>query len=568
MSKQKRAPVVYAPCSEARQGPRRSPGFPTACRNQAGVIAVDFAHDGKMQRSSHPLNTVEIVGRAQPLGKRARIVSTSRDDQGHENRRRASSRRMDAQEQACKITPKMQGRAREIRKRFTLEKDQPQHVRERVARLRRFQMQDKAAELAGYRVDRQNRQRRDRVADCLRRLSDVASGVECRYNPASHSGYFRGLQTCGSVWHCPVCAAKISEKRRRQLSRLVKAHLEAGGSVWMTTYTVSHKKSTDLAALVENILAARRKMRQGRRGMGLRTCFQVVGTVSVLEVTWSPRHGWHPHIHELVFSSDPNMNPDAYDQAARVAWKDAAAAFGLSMNTHGFQIDKTFGAVADYIAKFGHEPAADLPWGVESEMVKGHMKQARDKDGMTPFGLLAAATDGLEWAVPLWQEYCAVFKGRKQLNYSAGLKQLYGISDETDEELAAEGDEQEGAGPVTLVDLTPAQWDQVVDARARGGLYELMRTGRPGLLVAGLAEIGVEASPPDMVGWHVHAPDGDGEVDLVLSDSYAPGGWRAWVVLDGPGRKLDRMRACALWDLVVLSDGQRERSALLGDASG
>lgn len=491
------------------------------------------------------------------LGKRANTVSAHRGDIGHKDRRGAGRKHRDTPDYLAETKAR-----RGAVKLVTTEKDQPRHVRERVARALRWMMQDKAAELAGWRLDRQNRRRKDRVSDCLRKVSDVASGVECRYNPATKSGHYRGLQTCGSVWHCPICAAKISNHRRRQLARLVTAHLATGGSVWMTTYTVSHKKYTSLEQLLDDFLAARRKMRQGRRGMGLRSCFGVVGTVSVLEVTWSPRHGWHPHVHELVFSDQADMNPDAYDQAARAAWKDAAAAFGLRMNAHGFKIDRTYGAVQDYIAKFGHEPEQKLPWGVESEMVKGHIKQARGEDGATPFALLRAATDGLAWAEPLWQEYCQQFKGKKQLNFSPGLKKLYGIDDDEDQEIA-EGEAGEAGDPVTLVEISPAQWDQVVEARTRGGLYELMQQGRPGVLIAGLAEIGVQVEPVDMTGWKVSGPDGPGEVDRVWADVSAPGGWQIRVYLDDRGG--DRWRVYALWDVEVLGDGAQERAALLAE---
>lgn len=466
------------------------------------------------------------------LGKRAKIVSTSRNKGAGDKASRAGW-----------------GDA------TTTEKDQPLHVRLRAARSRRFQMQDKAAELAGDRLARDNRRRKDRVADCLRKLSDVAHGVEVRYSPAGCSAHYRGLQTCGSVWHCPVCAAKISEQRRDELARLVDAHVAAGGSVWMTTYTASHKRGDDLAGLVESFLAARRKMRMGRRGQALRRDYQVVGTVSVLEVTWSPANGWHPHVHELVFSSDPSMDPDAYDRAARASWKDAAAGQGLKMNVHGFRIDRTFGAVADYIAKFGHEPESKTPWGVESEISKGHVKQARGKDGMTPFGLLAAATDGLAWAEPLWREYAGVFKGRKQLNYSPGLKAMYQIADQDDEEIAAQGESQ---AAVTLVELTPGQWDTIVELRARGGLLEVARSGRVGEVIAALGDAGLEVQPPDMTGWRVHSPAGAGEVDAVRCDF--DGYWRAWVHLDGQALEIFALR-----DLVVLSDGQAERAALLAE---
>jgi len=499
---------------------------------------------------------VEILGRAQPLGKRANTVSVEERGNGHKSGLRARQGRMDAQESQCREVPGKPGK----RANITLEKDQPRHVRERYSRLRRFQLQDTAAGLAGEYLNRKNRKQQERVAYCLRRLSDVASGVELRYNPGAGSAHYRGLQTCGSVWHCPVCAAKISERRRDELAALVKAHIAAGGSVWMTTYTVQHKKCTDLAGLVDNFLAARRKMRQGRRGVALRRDFQIVGTVSVLEVTYSDRNGWHPHVHELVFSSDPSMSPDAYDKAARPAWQDAAAAFGLAMNAHGFQIDRTFGAVQDYITKFGHEPATARPWGVENEVSKGHLKQARSKDGMTPFGLLAAVADGLDKYAPLWQEYCRVFKGRKQLNYSPGLKALYEVPEETDEEIASQGETSEA---VTLLELSPAQWDVVVEHKARGGVLELARSGRPGELLAGLAEIGLTVEPPGMAGWRVHSPGGDGECDSVWPDAAAPGGYRARIWLDDRSRPGGRWLTCALWDLVVLSDGSRERAALL-----
>jgi hypothetical protein len=479
---------------------------------------------------------------AEPLGKRAKNVSGP----GSENKARSA---------------RGAGRGKRVSP-ITLEKDQPLHVRLRYARLRRFHMQDTAAALAGDRIGRDNRKHKDRVADCLRRLTDVAHGVELRYCPDNHSAHYRGLQTCGSVWHCPVCAARISEHRRGELSRLVNAHIKAGGSVWMTTYTVSHKKYDDLEQLVAGFLAARRKMRMGRRGMALRNDFGVIGTVSVLEVTWSPRHGWHPHVHELVFSSDPDMNPDAYDAAARPAWKDAALKEGLSMNVHGFKIDRTFGAVADYIAKFGHEPASEHVWGTESEMVKGHVKQSRNEDGMTPFGLLGAVADGLEKYAPLWQEYARVFKGRKQLNYSKGLKALYGIDEETDEEIASEGETTEA---VTLLELSPHEWDQVVEAHARGGLLESARSGRPGELIAALAEIDLHIEPPAMAGWRVHSPGGDGEVDEVWRDPAAPGGFWARVWLDDQAAPGGRWRGYALWDLVVLSDGSAERAKLLAE---
>jgi hypothetical protein len=122
------------------------------------------------------------------------------------------------------------------------------------------------------------------VARCLRRPVPVSKSVDVQYVPETSSAHYCGLQLCSSVWHCPNCAVLISEKRRAELAGLIQKHT-AGYSVYMTTYTIQHDRFDDLADLLARFLAARRRMRQGRRGMALREDFQVIGTVSVLEVT-------------------------------------------------------------------------------------------------------------------------------------------------------------------------------------------------------------------------------------------------------------------------------------------
>jgi hypothetical protein len=349
------------------------------------------------------------------------------------------------------------------------------------------------------------------------------------------------------VWHCPICAAKISEHRRGELARIVEKHIEAGGSVWMTTYTIKHKRFDDLDDLLKRFLEARRSAKGGNAGIRLRRDFQIVGTVSVLEVTWSKENGWHPHVHELVFSSDPNFDPEKFDQVARAAWRKAAKSQGLKMNGHGFQIDRTFGAVADYIAKFGHKPLSDKPWGVESEVTKGHIKRGRVERHYTPFALLDAIADGLEDLAPKWQEYAGVFKGRKQLNYSPGLKALYQEEEETDEEIAALGEMDE---ELTLVEPSPGQWETIVEANVRGSLLELARVGRVGELVEGLAEIGVEVEPCLTRDWRVSTPAGDATVLSVVNES-TRGRWRCSVLLD-QGEKGTRWRAFDLVEVIVI----------------
>jgi hypothetical protein len=155
---------------------------------------------------------------------------------------------------------------------------------------------------------------------------------------------------------CPLCAAKISERRRDELERAITRHTEQQGAVFMATYTVSHSRHDSLSVLLQAFLRARKRLKQGKYAQWRKRDYGIVGTISVLEVTWSILNHWHPHSHELIFTlkGQYDIGDVAYENEVRHAWRRAAAHEGLHMNSHGYKLDRTFGAVADYIAKFGH----------------------------------------------------------------------------------------------------------------------------------------------------------------------------------------------------------------------
>lgn len=88
----------------------------------------------------------------------------------------------------------------------------------------------------------------ERVAFCKRRLQSPM--VEVIYTPEKQSAHYGGLMSCGSVWHCPICAAKISERRRVELEQAIVLCKEMGGVVYLATYTVAHSQHDDLAKLL------------------------------------------------------------------------------------------------------------------------------------------------------------------------------------------------------------------------------------------------------------------------------------------------------------------------------
>lgn len=353
-------------------------------------------------------------------------------------------------------------------------------------RMRRWQLQRAAQALLPQ----------ERVAFCMRRCQ--ASTVDVMYSSSRQSTHYQGLMACGSIWVCPICSAKISERRRIELERAIARCIANGGVVYLATYTIAHNRYDNLSDLLKAFLTARKKARQGYAAQNLRSRFGVLGTVSVREVTWSKLNGWHPHCHELVFFSQ-EIDADAYATALSDRWQRSAEKEGLSMNEHGFKLDKTDGAIADYIAKFGREPH-QIPWGVAAELTKAHLKSGRSDEHLTPFDMLTLIAQGCDELKPVFLEYARWFKGKHQLVWSAGLRALLLESpdEQSDIDLAQEIEED----AVVLGTLSNEQWAVVLSNDARGKLLEVARSGDWQTVVQFLAFISTTSGPaPPFLGY-------------------------------------------------------------------
>jgi hypothetical protein len=386
---------------------------------------------------------------------------------------------------ARKVSPDSPGRF--TRQRLTDE----QQEEARQSRLLRWALQAEARAILPN----------ERIAECLRTINPMSMGVQVLHSPEHQVAHYKSLIVCGSVWMCPLCAAKISERRRDELERAVVRHIAHNGAVYMATYTVSHSRHDDLSCLLHAFLRARKHLKQGKYAQWRKRDFGIVGTISVLEATWSSLNHWHPHSHELIFTLAclSDAYGMTYEQEARTAWRQAAAHEGLRMDEeHGYKLDRTYGAVADYIAKFGREPMRK-PWGVESEMTKGHIKTGRGTviEHLTPFSLLYQIMQGRDALIPVFQEYARWFKGRHQLHWSKGLrKRLLDMEEEqTDEELAAADMDD----AVLLGLITRAQWRVVLANDARGELLEVARSGDWQQVETFLVGIGCDLSPREPI---------------------------------------------------------------------
>lgn len=138
----------------------------------------------------------------------------------------------------------------------------------------------------------------ERVSKCLRAVN--RSEVDVWKHKKTQKAFYGGLLVCGSVWHCPICAAKISERRRKELKQAFDIHKSEGGHIALLTLTFSHKKTDKLKDTLKKFGQATQKFMSGRAYQNIRDELGLVGRIRVFEVTYGA-NGFHPHCHIALF---------------------------------------------------------------------------------------------------------------------------------------------------------------------------------------------------------------------------------------------------------------------------
>lgn len=343
-----------------------------------------------------------------------------------------------------------------------------------------------------------------RVAMCHR--GTYGAPVAIRRSPNRERAVFSGVQSCGSVWHCPVCAPKIAAERRNELNRAIAAWLgedlwTGPNHVYFLTYTGQHTAEDagagQLGARLPLMAKALSQLKGSRAFRALMERAGTAGTIRALEPTFGEMNGWHVHTHELMFAAAGLLHRDGSRLIAwrspvyrgiRRLWAETLIRHGLAglkagdigsarfkklrhLFRHCFTLQSGAYA-AEYVAKYGREPERDAgQWGLGSELTKAHLKRGSgDRPGLqrcdhaSPWALLNDALDGDARSGELFREYAIAFHGRRQLYWSPGLKEKLGIA-EVEDEIIALAPEEDCTEHV--VELGPAAWKVVIAHEAR-----------------------------------------------------------------------------------------------------
>jgi len=323
-----------------------------------------------------------------------------------------------------------------------------------------------------------------RVNYCRKLRIDAEKPIEIRVDTENGRAGYSNIQSCGNVWACPVCSARISEERREQVSLAVNEWKRRGKHVAMLTTTMSHNKQESAEDVLTRFSKIWRKFTSGRAWQDSKEEFGLFGTIRALEVTHG-MNGWHVHVHALMFL-DIDLGSDLrhLETFYKERWSDCATVYGaVASAEHGCKLTSQADDISAYITKYGKLPcdldekldAAAGEWTEAHEVAKAVTKKANGRDGRTPFKLLDDYTfSGDKKAGQLFKEYAKAFKGKRQLNWSNGLKDEL-LPDEneekTDEEIAEEVPE------IAVHELGREMWREVIRQKQRGAVLSAALDG-------------------------------------------------------------------------------------------
>lgn len=304
--------------------------------------------------------------------------------------------------------------------------------------------------------------------------------------------HISGVETCGRIWLCPVCSAKIRVRRGEEVAIGVGNWIKSGGACYFVTATLPHERGDRLSESLATLSEAWRWSTSLRSAKNDVEKYGVVGNIKSVEITHG-MNGWHPHIHSVILTEDsiplddPTGHRDMHNWYTSwdARWARALERVGWATGLEGVRLrldmveKSTVAGLAAYVTKL----QTGNRRGLGNEIARADLKGGR-KSSRTPFEILANfATSGDLADLELWHEYEVATAGRSAIRWSRGLRDLVApeLAEQTDEEVAAEE-----VGGETLAFLRPDLWYRlaeipggdalILDAAESGGLEAVIRT--------------------------------------------------------------------------------------------
>lgn len=314
---------------------------------------------------------------------------------------------------------------------------------------------------------------RTRLCHAARAFNAESIKLNISADASKENASLSGVQTCGSVWACPVCAKRIATKRGKEVSKAIDFMEKTGHIPLMFTNTASHKKGDSLKEFKAKFKQAHRYFVQHRRWRDLKAVLGVEHSIKAVEITNIMRNGWHYHQHTIIFAKADEINQitdngiSVWVEMCRDLWLDALKRVGLyGDRERAFDVRMDGAVKHDYIAKLGLED--DDTSNLDYELTAGHNKQG---GGLKIWGILERARLGIEGYAELYTEYVDAMTGDNWITWSHGLKELCGVDELDDEQAAADAESQETNESLRLLEMSD---DEFLPVRKMHAVADLL----------------------------------------------------------------------------------------------
>lgn len=291
-------------------------------------------------------------------------------------------------------------------------------------------------------------------------------------NPESKHASLAGVQTCGSIWSCPVCAKRIAVQRGNEISQTIDYMVNTGHVPVMLTFTASHKVDTILSVFLDKLKKAYRKFIQDGSLRRLKKRLGVSHAIKAFEVTRTHKNGWHPHQHVILFAHSnifSELSPDELESIIsdmKKIWLRCLDTYGL----HGtdrraldFKVSKNI--KKDYLSKLGLEQTTETNLKFELSGSGGKYK------GRNIWSILQSSLDGNEDDSQHYIDYVTAMAGTNWITFSRGLKDMVGLNDVED----IEASEDESNDTMIFEDFMSLSDDEYAPVRHFKAYAELLK---------------------------------------------------------------------------------------------
>lgn len=311
------------------------------------------------------------------------------------------------------------------------------------------------------------RPHRTRLCYAYRAYGADTIKIRLNQNPNESRASFSGLQTCGSIHACPVCASKAAAEKGETILKALQWGKRKNKKAWMMTLTARHNRYMPLDELEEKVRLSWETFTSHRAYRKMKKELGIEHYMANHEAPYG-ENGFHYHKH-IVFFSDFDVLKDAPVQEDFTdLWLQCLNIHGLTAKReHALKITSGAAVGDTYLTKCGIT-VTETNGKLEYEM---STQEHKDSELKTQWELLEMSYYGNVRAGELYVEYVQHMSGKKFLTMSTGFAKLIEneelpIAEEAAGETAA--DEMED-----FAEISPYWWEIVRDARAMSDVLKV-----------------------------------------------------------------------------------------------